>query len=419
MTACTPLADEMSRADAAQEPLPAKVPPAVYLLGATIFAITTSEFMVAGMMPSLSAAFDVSIAEVGYLISLFAMGMTVGGPLVTALLLYLRVPNKQALLWLLGLFIGGSILAAIGRSYEAMAVARVVQGVSSAVCFGISLTICADLVRPDLRGRAASIVLAGLMLSPVLGVPATTLIDQTFGWQASFWSIVVLALLSTLIVVRGVPASRADAHVGLAAALAALRNGQLWAAYATSALIIGATFAAFSYFSPIFTEVAGLPVAAIPLLLAAYGAANIVGNLVIGRFADRFTIPILAGGLILLSVALAVFALFATVPAVSVAAFITIGLTGVAMNPAMVARVMHAAHPGPLVNATHSSVITAGLAAGTWVAGLGIDAGYGFTAPLWTGLAFALVGLLSLALPGARALRVRLGSSPATRGCRG
>lgn len=419
MTACVPLADDISRADAVQEPLPAKVPPAVYLLGATIFAITTSEFMVAGMMPSLSAAFDVSVAEVGYLISLFAMGMTVGGPLVTALLLYLRVPNKQALLWLLGLFIGGSILAAMGRSYDVMAVARVVQGVSSAACFGISLTICADLVRPDLRGRAASIVLAGLMLSPVLGVPATTLIDQTFGWQASFWSIVVLALLSTLIVVRGVPASRPDTHVGLAAALSALRNGQLWAAYATSALIIGATFAAFSYFSPIFTEIAGLPVTAIPLLLAAYGAANIVGNLVIGRFADRFTIPILVGGLILLAVALAVFALLATVPAMSVAAFIAIGLTGVAMNPAMVARVMHAAHPGPLVNATHSSVITAGLAAGTWVAGLGIDAGYGFTAPLWTGLAFALAGLLSLALPGARALRVRPGSSPATRECRG
>lgn len=419
MTACTPLADDISRADAAQEPLPAKVPPAVYLLGATIFAITTSEFMVAGMLPSLAAAFDVSVAEVGYLISLFAMGMTVGGPLVTALLLYLRVPNKQALLWLLGLFIGGSILAAMGRSYDVMAVARVVQGVSSAACFGISLTICADLVRPDLRGRAASIVLAGLMLSPVLGVPATTLIDQTFGWQASFWSVVVLALLSTLIVLRGVPASRADAHVGLASALSALRNGQLWAAYATSALIIGATFAAFSYFSPIFTEVAGLPVTAIPLLLAAYGAANIVGNLVIGRFADRFTIPILVGGLILLAVALAVFALFATVPAVSVAAFITIGLTGVAMNPAMVARVMHAAHPGPLVNATHSSVITAGLAAGTWVAGLGIDAGYGFTAPLWTGLAFALAGLLSLALPGVRASRVRPGSLPAARECHG
>lgn len=397
MAAC-----DTSTIDVVPEPLPAKLPPAVYLLGATIFAITTSEFMVAGMMPSLSAAFGVSVAEVGYLISLFAIGMTIGGPLVTALLLRLRVPDKQALLWLLGLFVAGSVLAAVARSYETMAIARIVQGVSSAACFGVALTICAGLVRPDLRGRAASVVLGGLMLSPVLGVPAMTLIDRAFGWRMSFWSIVALALLSALIVVRGVPATASGASTGLASALAALRNGRLWMAYATSALIIGATFAAFSYFSPIFTEIAGLPAAAIPFLLAAYGAANIVGNLVIGRLADRFTMAILVGGLVLLAAALAVFALFAAVPAVGVAAFIAIGLTGVAMNPAMVARVMRAAHPGPLVNAMHSSVITAGLGAGTWIAGLGIDAGYGLTAPLWAGLAFALIGLLSLVPRGAR-----------------
>lgn len=405
MAAC-----DTSTVDVVPEPLPAKLPPAVYLLGATIFAITTSEFMVAGMMPSLSTAFGVSVAEVGYLISLFAIGMTIGGPLVTALLLRLRVPDKQALLWLLGLFVAGSVLAAVARSYETMAIARIVQGVSSAACFGVALTICAGLVRPDLRGRAASVVLGGLMLSPVLGVPAMTLIDRAFGWRMSFWSIVALALLSALIVVRGVPATASGASTGLASALAALRNGRLWMAYVTSALIIGATFAAFSYFSPIFTEIAGLPAAAIPFLLAAYGAANIVGNLVIGRLADRFTMAILVGGLILLAAALAIFALFAAVPAVGVAAFIAIGLTGVAMNPAMVARVMRAAHPGPLVNAMHSSVITAGLGAGTWIAGLGIDAGYGLTAPLWAGLAFALIGLLSLVPRGARLPAVRPGS---------
>lgn len=405
MAAC-----DTSTIDVVPEPLPAKLPQAVYLLGATIFAITTSEFMVAGMMPSLSTAFGVSVAEVGYLISLFAIGMTIGGPLVTALLLRLRVSDKQALLWLLGLFVAGSVLAAVARSYETMAIARIVQGVSSAACFGVALTICAGLVRPDLRGRAASVVLGGLMLSPVLGVPAMTLIDRAFGWRMSFWSIVALALLSALIVVRGVPATASGASTGLASALAALRNGRLWMAYATSALIIGATFAAFSYFSPIFTEIAGLPAAAIPFLLAAYGAANIVGNLVIGRLADRFTMAILVGGLVLLAAALAVFALFAAVPAVGVAAFIAIGLTGVAMNPAMVARVMRAAHPGPLVNAMHSSVITAGLGAGTWIAGLGIDAGYGLTAPLWAGLAFALIGLLSLVPRGARLPAVRPGS---------
>lgn len=382
----------------------AAMPLAVYLLGGTIFAVTTAEFMVAGIMSSLSVAFGVSVAEIGYLISFFALGMTVGGPLATAAFVYLRVPNKLALLWLLGLFLIGSILAAMAQSYTMMAVARVVQGVSSAACFGVSLTICATLVRPDLRGRAASFVLAGLMVSPVIGVPVTAFVDQILGWRASFWIVVGLAVVATTIVAIAVPSSRDGEAVDLASGLAALRNRRLWAAYATSGLIIGATFAAFSYFSPIFTQVAGLPATAIPLLLAGYGLANVVGNLAVGRFADQLTIPVLVGGLSTLAAALAVMALFTADAAISVPAFIVVGFVGVAMNPAMVARVMRTAHPGPLVNAVHTSIITAGLALGTWAGGMGIAAGYGLTAPLWVGLAFALAGLLSLAPASVRRL---------------
>ena len=380
----------------------AAMPLAVYLLSAAVFATTTSEFMVAGIMPSLSTALDVSVGEVGYLISLFALGMTIGGPLVTALLLHLKVQNKPAFLWLLGLFVAGSVVTAIAPNYAIMALGRAIQGISSGGCFGIGLTICASLVRPDLRGRAVSIVLAGLMLAPVVGVPAMALIDQSFGLRASFWAIVILAALSTVIVAIGVPSSRREEFAGLRSSIAALANGRLWAAYLTSSLIIGATFAAFSYFSAIFIQVTGLPATSIPILLAIYGVANVIGNLVVGRFADRFTIPILVGGLTFLAVALTVFALFAAVPAIAVAAFIVIGLFGITMNPAMAARVMRAAHPGPMVNALHSSVITGGLAVGTWAGGLAIDAGYELTAPLWVGLGLALLGLLSLAPPGAR-----------------
>ncbi|MEQ8919711.1 MAG: MFS transporter [Roseovarius sp.] len=350
----------------------------------------------------LSAAFDVSVSEVGYLISLFALGMTLGGPLVTALLLYLKVANKLAFLWLLGMFVIGSILTATAPNYAMMALGRIVQGVSSGGCFGIGLTICAGLVRPDLRGRAVSMVLAGLMLAPVVGVPAMALIDQTFGWRASFWSIVVLAGLSTLIVAVGVPASRREEFADLRSSLAALRNGRLWSAYLTSGLIIGATFAAFSYFSAIFTDVVGLRATALPALLAAYGVANVIGNLVVGRFADGHTFPVLVTGLSVVALALVVFALFTTLPAVSIAAFIVVGLFGITMNPAMAARVMRAANPGPMVNAIHSSVITGGLAVGIWLGGLGISAGYGLTAPLWVGFGLALLGLLSLAPARAR-----------------
>lgn len=372
------------------------IPVVVYLLGLTIFVVTTAEFMVAGMMPALSVALRVSVGEVGYLISLYAFGMAIGGPVLTALLLAFRMPNKPALLWLLILYAAAGVLAAMATSYAVMAGARIVMGVASSACFGVSLSICADLVEPQERGRTSSLVFGGLMLAPVLGVPVTVFIEQLFDWRASFWAVALLSMLCTVLVGAFVPASKKDDEVSLAAEFRSLFNGQLWAAFTTSGLIIGAAFAAFSYFSPIFIEVSGASPSAIPWLLAVYGAANVVGNLIVGRLADRYTMQVLAGGLGILAVALGVFALLADNLLVSIGAFLTIGLTGVALNPAMVARVMRAATPGPLVNTMHTSLITLGLAFGAWAGGVTIDAGYGLVSPLWVGLGLAVAGLVSV-----------------------
>lgn len=377
-----------------------EMPFVVYILGLTIFALTTSEFMVAGMLPSLASALAVSVGEIGNLISLYALGMAIGGPVLTVLLLVRGLPNKQALLWLLAIYVAAGIVAACASGYGAMAAARIVMGVVSAAAFGVSLTICAELVAPEARGKAASFVLGGLMLAPVLGVPATAIIEQSLGWRASFWSVAMFSAVCAVSVVALVGESKGGAVISLKRELAALCNPGLWAAYATSGLIIGATFAAFSYLVPIFTQVSGFAPSAIPMLLAMYGAANVVGNLIVGRFADRYTLAVLAIGLAALGVFLAIFALYAESGVASVGALLGIGFTGVALNPAMVARVMKTADPGPLVNTMHTSVITAGLAAGTWAAGVGIDAGWGLRAPLWIGAVLALLGLMSLALAG-------------------
>jgi len=372
------------------------MPPVVYLLGLTVFAMTTAEFMVAGMMPALAHAMNVGIGDIGNLISLYALGMTIGGPVLTALLLALRTPHKQALVWLLIINVAGGVLAAVATRYEVMALARIIMGVASSATFGVALTLCADLVAPSVRGRAASFVLGGLMFSPVVGVPLTAFIEQHYGWRASFWLVAVLAALCTVAVALWAPATEKRETVSLAAEFRSLLNRPLWAAFITSGLIIGATFAAFSYFSPIFLNVAGVSAATIPNLLAMYGIANIIGNAVTGRFADRHTLTVLIVGLSVLALALVSFALWAQITPIGIAAFAAIGLTGVSLNPAMVARVMRAAAPGPLVNTMHTSVITAGLAFGTWAGGSAIDAGYGMRAPLWIGAAMAAIGLASL-----------------------
>ncbi|SUA91824.1 MFS transport protein AraJ [Pandoraea pulmonicola] len=388
------------------------MPAVVYLLGLTVFAMTTAEFMVAGMMPTLAHAMDVGIGAIGNLISLYALGMAIGGPVLTAVLLALRTPHKRALVCLLTINVAGGVLAAVATRYEAMALARIVMGVASSATFGVALTLCADLVAPSVRGRAAAFVLGGLMFSPVVGVPLTAYIEQHFGWRASFWLVAILAALCTIAVALWAPVTQKQRRedISLAAEIRSLRNRPLWAAFATSGLIIGATFAAFSYFSPIFLNVAGVSAAAIPNLLAMYGIANIIGNAITGRFADRHTLTVLVAGLSVLALALVSFALWAELRPVGVAAFAAIGLTGVSLNPAMVARVMRAATPGPLVNTMHTSVITAGLAFGTWAGGAAIDAGYGLRAPLWIGAAMAALGLASL-LP---YLRNGLAQSPDT-----
>ncbi|MGO3891587.1 MAG: MFS transporter [Paenalcaligenes sp.] len=372
------------------------MPLVVYILGMTIFSLTTSEFMVAGMMPSLTQAFGVSVEQIGYLISLYAIGMVVGGPLLTVVLLRLGVPNKKALLGLLGFYAAAQSVAAMASSYEVMSVARVATGVAGSACFGVALAICAELVKLEARGRAASIVVGGLMLATVLGVPMATIIDQHWGWRASFWLVVALAVLSMLLIGGLVPRAKGLAVLSLGAELAEFNNRHLWAAYATSALIIGATFAAFSYFAPILTEVTGFRSAAIPWLLALYGAANVLGNSVVGRYADRYAMPIMLWGLCALMAALTVFAVWGEYKAVGVGALVVIGLVGVPMNPAMIARVMRTARPGALVNTVHTSVINIGLGVGAWMGGLGMAAGYGVRSPLWVGITLALLGLCSL-----------------------
>lgn len=376
-----------------------KLPPTVYLLGLTIFSLVTAEFMVAGMMPALASAFSVSLAQVGNLIALYALGMALGGPPVTVLLLSRGISNQRALVGLLAVYVLAGALAAAAPTYTVLALARIVMGVSSAACIGLCMTLCAGLVSLQDRGRAISVVLAGLMLSPVAGVPATAWVEHHYGWRASAWLVVALASLCTVLVATRLARAEAGDEPSLGSQWISLKNRSLWGAYVTSGLIIGATFAAFSYCTPILIEEVGVAPAQVAPLLALYGVANVLGNMVVGRIADRYTYAALGWGLALLVLALGGFALAGQVFWLNLACFLTVGLTGVALNPAMVARVMKAAEPGALVNTLHTSVITAGLALGSWAGGAVIDAGLGLRAPLWVGAGMALLGLLSLLRP--------------------
>ncbi|KOY15007.1 MFS transporter, partial [Paenibacillus xylanivorans] len=283
------------------------MPLAIYVLSLAIFCMTTSEFMVAGMMNTLAGEFAVSVSQVGYLITAFSAGMVVGGPLLTAALL--NMPRKKAFIMLTGVFLAGQLLGAIAGSYEVMMASRIIAGVASSAAFGVSISISASLVEENQRGRAVSIIFGGLMIATVLGTPAATWVADAYGWRFSFWAVAILVLLSGVTALRLIPVLSRPEPTSLRHEMKSFRNRKLWAAYLTSFLIIGATFVAFSYFAPIFTELTGFSPSSVPLLFVVYGAATVVGNLITGRLADRYTMLILTIGLVLLTTGLLTFAI--------------------------------------------------------------------------------------------------------------
>jgi MFS transporter, DHA1 family, inner membrane transport protein len=369
------------------------MPRAVYVLALGIFAMVTSEFVVAGLMPQIAAGLDVSIPQVGYLITAFAVAMAVGGPVLTVLVMRLR--PKTALMLLFGLFLVGNVAAATASGYPAMLLARLVAGAASQAFFGAAASVCAVLVAPEVRGRAMSVVLNGLMLGTLLGLPVATFVGEAYGWRAAFWAISALTVAAAACTIGGVPALARIAGGPLRQEMDVFRSRRLWLRLSTSLLVIGATFSAFSFLNPILTGISGFTAGAVPLLLVAYGAATVVGNTVVGRLADRHALAVLLCGLALNLVFLTGFALFTHVSATALVCMLGIGLVGVTMNPAMVVRVQRAGNVGPLVNTIHGSFITGGIIVSSAVGGLAID-GFGLRAPLWLGAGLAVLGILTL-----------------------
>lgn len=376
------------------------MPRSVYVLAAGIFAMVTSEFAVAGLMPQLAAGLRVGVPQVGYLITAYAVAMALGGPLVSAAVLRLRA--RTALVALLAVFLAGNALAAAAPTYAVMVVARVVTGATAQAFFGVAVSLAVRLARPDVRGRAVAVVMNGLMLGTLLGLPLSTMVGERLGWRAAFWAVGVLAVAAAVVTALAVPNVRYGDATGLPLRrrLGVFARPRLWRTLSTSTFVIGATFAAFSYLNPILTRVSGFRPSTVPLLLVAYGAATLLGNTVVGRLADRHAVRVVVAGLALNLAFLAGFAVFARHGAVAVGCLVGIGLVGVTMNPALVTRVQRAGDTGPLVNTVHSSFITGGVVVGSSLGGLTIGA-YGLPATLWLGAALAAVGLVTV-LPDVR-----------------
>jgi predicted MFS family arabinose efflux permease len=372
------------------------MPLAVYILGLAIFSIGTAELMVAGMTATLSQAFGISVGEVGHLISYYAFGVMSGGPVLTFFFLKYKVQYRKVLLILFALYVVIQGLSAFISSHTILIAIRFITGVLCAGCLSLSLATSMAMVPNHNRPRAAAIVIGGFMISNVFGVPLATMIDQQWGWRVTFGLVAVLVFICLIALLRLLPEVKSSGQLRMEEEIKAFKNKAYWKACATSCLILGASFAAFSYFVPVLVDITGFSMQVVPFILMAFGFSNIVGNTITGRLAHDHSLKIMLIGLTVLSISLFAFAIFAEYKTVAIITIILIGLSGVPMNPAMMARIVSVAHPGPMVNAVHTSVINIGLGGGSYIGGLAITNGYGLRSGLWIGAVLAVLALASL-----------------------
>ncbi len=258
------------------------------LLGA--FAIGTTEFVVTGLLPAIAADLGISIPTAGFLVSGYAISVVIGGPLLA--LVAARFPRKPALLAVVALFLVGHVIAALAPSFTVLMMGRAVAAAAHGCFFGLAILIAASIAPPGRQGMALAIVVGGINVANIVGVPLGTAIGNAFGWRSAFVMVGVIAFAALLAIAAFVPnASRAsEARSSLQAQLKAVRNPRVLTSYAIIVMQMIAFWSLSTFIAPYFTETGGVGEDVLPLILFAFGIFGGIGIVAGGRYADRFPV---------------------------------------------------------------------------------------------------------------------------------
>jgi DHA1 family inner membrane transport protein len=375
------------------------MPIALLALTVSAFAIGTTEFVIVGLLPTIAADLGVDLPSAGLLVSLYALGVAVGAPVLTALTG--RLSRKKLLLALMALFTVGNLLAWQAPGYESLIAARVLTGLAHGVFFSIGSTIATGLVPKEKAASAIAIMFTGLTVALVTGVPLGTFIGQYFGWRATFLAVSGLGVVAFFASLLFIPTSiRHQPPASLLRQLEVLAQPRLLMAYAKTALGYGGHFVAFTFLAPILQQVSGFSAGAVSLLLVLYGISVAFGNIWGGRLADRHG-PIRALQVIFLLLALVMFALTLTASnaGLMVATLLIWGAVAFGNVPGLQLYVVqqaerYAPHAVDVASGLNIAAFNLGIAGGAWLGGR-IVATSGLMTTPWVG---ALIVLLALAL---------------------
>ncbi|MEG3085134.1 MFS transporter [Sphingomonas sp. PB2P12] len=374
------------------------MPAALWALAIAAFGIGTTEFVIAGLLPSIAAEFGITIPMAGNMATSYALGVFFGAPIT--IILGARLPQKTMLAWLLVLFIVGSVITATAPSFAVALVGRIITSLTHGAFFGIGSIMAADLVAPGRRTSAIAFMFTGLTLATLIGAPAGTWLAQTVSWRATFFAITVIGVVAIAGVIMLVPRAERHEPPQLRKELAAFTDIRVLLAMGITILGPAAFFTSITYIAPMMTEVAGYTERSVTWLLSLFGAGLFVGNILGGKFADRALMPLLYVTLTSQAVVLLAFYFLAGSQigsAVCIFLMSVFGFATVAPIQKLVTDNARAAGAPNLASAVNIGLFNLGNAIGAWAGGTVIALGFGYAAPNWAG-AILSAGALLLAL---------------------
>ncbi len=358
------------------------------------FSIGMTEFMMMGVLPDVSRTLAISIPSAGHLISIYALGVVIGAPLMTGITGKLS-PKKvlMGLMLMCGFF---NALFAISPNYELLMASRFFAGLPHGAFFGMGAVVASKLSEPGREARTVSLMFAGLTVANIIGVPIGTYIGHNISWRISFLIIAAVAFIAAGSIHKWLPDLKAAANGGFKQSISAFKKPEPWLIICISAIGTGGLFAWISYIAPLMTEIAGFSANAITPIMIIAGVGMAVGNFMGGRLADRFS-PLKTTGFLLLAMVLSLIVVALVTqfkgPAL-VMTFVTGLIAFAVISPMQMMMIQAARGSEMLASSAIQASSNMGNALGAFLGGLPLVAGFSYTSPQYVGSALAFTGFL-------------------------
>lgn len=382
-----------SAADGGDQKLPFVVP----LLALGTFLMCTTEYIIAGLLREVSADYGVSLAQVGLLITVFAVGMIIGAPVMA--IATLRFPRRVTLVVALLVFAAGHVVAALSGSFEVALIARVVTALATGAFWSVASVVAMTAAGPALSSRALGVMMSGVGLATVAGVPLGAFVGQQVGWRGAFWALAVLAVAAAAVIGRFAPADSQQLPPSISSELRAFRSGRICLLVLATAGVTGGVMAAFSYISPLLTDRTSLPSWAVPLVLVGFGAGSLIGTNLGGRLGDRNPVRTFICAAVIGTVVLALLVPLSHYAAPTIVLVVLLGIAGMSVPPIATSLAMKIGRDAPTLSAAIAvSAFNLGIALGSWTAGRSLDSSLGIVGPEIVGAVMVGLGVIPLAI---------------------